>query len=154
MCWFLPKFSFSLHTSLLAKLCMKVDDVYNSEWQRESSMKNESVKHEGKLLRLNKAHNKIQWRGEGIGSWSNNLVYTKRQKDILFNSTHETTQIVYFFLLFCLNGHCCFYKFWKLQKEIKVQFHFSSLQFYLQISNFWAKKKNYIGSRAKPLNLS
>ena len=92
---------------------MKVDDVYNSEWQRESSMKNESVKHEGKLLRLNKAHNKIQWRGEGIGSWSNNLVYTKRQKDILPNRKHETTNSIssYDKFLKCFLVHATYFKY-------------------------------------------
>ena len=34
----------------------------------------------------------MQGRGESIGSSNNNLVYTKRQKDIYLNSTHETTK--------------------------------------------------------------
>ena len=30
--------------------------------------------------------------GEGIGNFSNNLVYTKRQKDIYANRKHESTK--------------------------------------------------------------
>ena len=54
---------------------------------------NPSVKHEGRALRLTKAHKGKAGEGEGIGSLSNNLVYTKRQKDIYANRKHETTQI-------------------------------------------------------------
>ena len=54
-------------------------------------MKNESVRHEGKHIYLRKAHNERQRRGEGTGSRSNNLVYTKKQKDIYANRKHETT---------------------------------------------------------------
>ena len=49
------------------------------------------MRHEGKPPCLTKAHNERQWRGEGIGSRRNNLVYTKRQKDIFPNRKHETT---------------------------------------------------------------
>ena len=53
-----------------------------------------SVRHEGRAFRLNKAHKRKPGEGEGIGSLSNNLVYTKRQKDIYASRKHETTKIV------------------------------------------------------------
>ena len=61
---------------------------------------NLSVRHEGRSLRLTKAHKrKTGEKGEGKGALSNNLVYTKRQKDIYAIRKHETTdQITYRFL--------------------------------------------------------
>ena len=56
---------------------------------------NPSVRHEGRSLRLTKAHKRKTGEGEGKGALSNNLVYTKRQKDIYANRKHETT--------FCVN---------------------------------------------------
>ena len=52
------------------------------------------MRHEGRALRLTKAHKRKAGEGEGIGSLSNNLVYTKRQKDIYANRKHETTNLV------------------------------------------------------------
>ena len=53
-----------------------------------------SVRHEGRTSRLTKAHKRKAERGEGIGSLSNNLVYTKRQKNIYANRKHETTLVI------------------------------------------------------------
>ena len=58
---------------------------------------NLSVRHEGRALHLTKAHKRKAGEGEGIGSLSNNLVYTKRQKDIHANRKHETTILKDFF---------------------------------------------------------
>ena len=52
---------------------------------------NLSVRHGGRASRITKAHKQKAAEGEGIGSLSNNLVYTKRQKDIYGNRKHETT---------------------------------------------------------------
>ena len=53
---------------------------------------NLSVRHEGKLFLAElKRTNERQGRGEGKAALSNNLVYTKRQKDIYANRKHETT---------------------------------------------------------------
>ena len=52
---------------------------------------NLSVRHEGRSLRLTKAHKRKTGEGESKGALSNNLVYTKRQKDIHANRKHETT---------------------------------------------------------------
>ena len=52
---------------------------------------NPSVRHEGRFLRLTKVHKLKTGEGEGKGALSNNLVYTKRQKDIYANRKHETT---------------------------------------------------------------
>ena len=65
---------------------------YNSEWQRESSLKIRVWGTKYGPLRLTKAHKPKAGEGEGIGSLSNNLVCTKRQKDIYANRKHETTQ--------------------------------------------------------------
>ena len=54
-------------------------------------IENPRVRHEGRALRLTKAHKPKAVEGEGIGSLSNNLVYTKKQKDIYANRKHETT---------------------------------------------------------------
>ena len=58
---------------------------------KRKQCENPNVRHEGKALRLTKAHKRKVGEGEGIGSLSNNLVYTKRQKDINTNRKHETT---------------------------------------------------------------
>ena len=52
---------------------------------------NQSVRHEGRTPPLTEAQKRKTGEGEGIGSLSNNLVYTKRQKDIYANRKHETT---------------------------------------------------------------
>ena len=54
---------------------------------------NLSVRHEGRSLRLTKAHKRKTGEGESKGALSNNLVYTKRQKDINANRKHETTVV-------------------------------------------------------------
>ena len=55
---------------------------------------NLSVRHEGRSLRLTKAHKRKTGEGEGKGALSNNLVYTKKQKGIYANRKHETTSSI------------------------------------------------------------
>ena len=53
---------------------------------------NVSVRHEVRALPLTKAQQtKDSGGGECIRNLSNNLVYTKRQRDMYANSKHETT---------------------------------------------------------------
>ena len=85
MYYFLLKFLFFVHTRILAELSptslifllrhllSESGRFYNSEWQRESSVK----------MRV--------W-GTKEEPLVNNLVYTKRQMDIYANRKHETTK--------------------------------------------------------------
>ena len=50
------------------------------------------------MYHLTEAHERKSVEGEGIGSLSNNLVYTKRQKDIYANRKHKTTVYALFYL--------------------------------------------------------
>ena len=50
------------------------------------------MRHEGRTPPITEAQKRKTGEGEGIGSLSNNLVYTKRQKDIYTNRKHETTK--------------------------------------------------------------
>ena len=65
--------------------------------------------------------------GEGIGSRSNNLVYTKRQKQINAISTHETTKIELFLSCSeknhnaCLNGSLQYDKILPTREVVTIQ---------------------------------
>ena len=68
-----------------------MDGFYNRERQRESSVKIRVWGTKENSSAKPKRINERQGEGEGIGSLSNNLVHTKKQKDIYANRKHETT---------------------------------------------------------------
>ena len=103
MYYFLLKFSLFVHTRQLAKLSptslifllrhllSESGRFLQQRMTERKQCENPSVRNEGKFTCSNKAHKRKAGEGEGIGSPSNKLVYTKRQKDIYANRKHKTT---------------------------------------------------------------
>ena len=86
---------FFVHTRVLAELSptslIFLLRLLQQRMTERKQCENPSARHEGKSPCLTKAHEWKAGEGEGIGSLSNNLVYTKRQKGIYANRKHETT---------------------------------------------------------------